>query len=101
MCYYFGMGFDMQTILDIVLLVVLLSSASWLFVVMSRYGGSVGRSFRIIGWGSIIMAVSHLIEVFTFYLPWHDTYGFMFTHRFLATMGFVTIAYGFKILVKK
>ncbi|MBU1558096.1 hypothetical protein KKC45_03990 [Patescibacteria group bacterium] len=95
------MEFDIKTIIDFILLATLLGSASWLFAVMSRYGGSVGKSFRIIGWGSLVMASSHLTEVITFYLSVHDIYALMFFHRFLATVGFVVIAYGFKTLVKK
>ena len=95
------MELDIKTIIDAILLLVLLSSSGWLFSVVSKYGGPIGKSFKTIGWGSLLMASSHLIEVFTFYLPLHDSYSFMFLHRLLATVGFVIIAYGFKTLIGK
>ena len=90
---------DIKFIIDLVLLIILLTSAVWLFSVVSRYGGSIGKSFKIIGWGSIVMASAHLTEVLTAHFFMHDVYALMFLHRFLATVGFVVIAYGFRTLV--
>ncbi len=95
------MSVDIKTIIDFVLLFILLISAIWIFFMISGYGGSVGRSLKIIGWGSIIMALSHLLEVSVAHLSIHNVYAFMFLHRFFATAGFVIIAFGFKTLVKK
>jgi len=85
-------------IIDFVLLGILIFSAGWMFLIVSGYGGPVGKSFKIIGWGAILMGVSHLIETLGHHF--FESGVIMFSHHFLATAGFVMIAYGFKTLTK-
>ncbi len=92
---------SIEIFIDVALASILLISAIWLFSIVSGYGGKIGKAFRFIGWGSLTMALSHIVELVTFYLPIHDEYLFIFTHRFLATVGFLIVAYGFKVLIKK
>jgi len=96
------MGTGLVSILDFIFLITVILSVIWIFSILSGYGGLIGKSFKIIGWGAVIMGISHIIEVISLSLPeHHSAYLIIFTHHLLATLGFIMIAYGFKMLMKK
>jgi hypothetical protein len=89
-------------IFDFAFLVAVIIAVIWIFSALSGYGGMVGKSFEIVGWGTVIMGVSHIIEVISLNLPGHhEAYLIIFAHHFFAAFGFIMIAYGFNILMKK
>jgi len=87
---------------DFIFLITIIAVVVLIFSILSGYGGVVGKAFNIIGWGTVIMGISYIIETIFINLPGHhQAYAIIFIHHFLVAFGFVMIAYGFKILMKK
>ena len=93
---------ELITIFDFIFLVTVIISVIWIFSILSGYGGVVGKAFKVVGWGTVIMGASHIIEVVSLKLPDHHEAIFItIGHHFLAAFGFFMIAYGFNMLMKK
>lgn len=93
---------EFTVIIDFIFLIGITLSFIWIFSIVSGYGGVVGESFKMIGWGAIVMGVSHIVEAVSLYLPnHHEAYSVILLHHFLAVSGFIIMAFGFKKLIKK
>ena len=96
------LSMELVAILDVIFLVIIVLSVIWIFSIVSGYGGMIGRSFKMVGWGAVLMGLSHIIEAVSLYFPeHHEAFFVIFFHHFLAVVGFMMIAYGFKVLIKK
>ncbi len=86
-------------IVDLVISIIMVLTVIWMFIILNGYGGSLGKAFRVITWGGVLMSMSHLIEIFGTYFPNYTGYNIMFLHRFLAVGSFILITYGFKMFI--
>lgn len=87
---------------DVALLAILLSSVIYIFTLVSGYGGKIGQSFRMIGWGVILMGVSHFVEtISTHFLMMQENNFMSLVYHSIASLSFVIVAYGFKKLMQE
>ena len=64
------------------------------------YGGVLGKSFTVIGWGSFILGIAHLTETLmirAFEIPNNLV---EFSHRIIVLVGFALVVIGFRMFVR-
>ncbi|KKP74536.1 MAG: hypothetical protein UR79_C0004G0025 [Candidatus Campbellbacteria bacterium GW2011_GWD1_35_49] len=95
-------NFNLVTFIDMSFLVAIFFSVIWIFSIVSGYGGEIGKSLKMIGWGVVLMGISYFVEIWSLTLPdHHEAYLIVFFHHLLSTIGFLIIAFGFKKFIKK
>lgn len=88
-------------IVDIIFLIIIASTSFWLFFMISGYGGSIGQALRLIAWGVVLMALSHIFDdVLRHFFNLSSEVYDLFYHLFVA-ISFLMVAYGFRMFVKK
>lgn len=92
---------SVSQVVDLVFFTTLVASSIWLFIILTGYGGSVGKSFRIIGWGALVFGLSRILQKFLMEF-WGNYEGAitLLTHFFEA-VSFVLILYGFRLFLRK
>ena len=73
----------------------------WVLFKLLGYGGIIGKSLSIIGYGIIIIGLSQFVETFGLILFTTNLIIIEIIHRFILTIGFIFIAWGFKNLMTK
>src|SRR3989338_2733725 len=96
------MELDIVSFLDILFLIAVFGSVIWIFYIVSGYGGVIGKSLKMIGWGVVLMGIAYFVQIWALRLPdHHEAYLIVFAHHLLSTLGFLIVAFGFKYFIKK
>lgn len=88
-------------IINLVLDFVLIAMSVWMLTIVTGYGGYIGRSFRVIGWGAFILGIAHLVETITFEVFGFSQFVVELSHRIIIVVGFALIIIGFQMFVQK
>ena len=97
--YFRGIILGME-ILNLVLDFFLIVLSLWMISLVTGYGGVLGKSFTVIGWGSFILGIAHLTETLmirAFEIPNNLV---EFSHRIIVLVGFALVVIGFRMFVR-
>ena len=65
------MELDIVSFLDILFLIAVFGSVIWIFSIVSGYGGVIGKSLKMIGWGVVLIGIAYFFHIFSLRLPYH------------------------------
>jgi len=75
--------------------------ALWLLFLVKDYIGLIGKSFRLIALGTIVIGLSQVFETVGVHFSLFDISFLQFTNRSLIFLGIIAIAWGVQCLIKK
>lgn len=73
----------------------------WVLLKLIGYGGIIGKSLSQVGYGIVIIGLSQFVETFGLILFNASIITIEIVHRFILTVGFFFVAWGFKNLMDK
>jgi len=95
------MEISFSIVMDLVFFSTLVASSIWLFIMLRGYGGSIGKSFGIIGWGALVFGFACILEKFLLqFFGSYESLISIFKH-FLDATALLLILYGFKLFLGK
>lgn len=95
------MEISFSQIVDLIFFTTLVASSIWLFLILTDYEGVIGRSFKIIGWGTLVFGLSRILEKFFFQFFSQYSEIVTLTSHFLEAVSFLLILYGFKLFLDR
>ncbi|OGD67643.1 hypothetical protein A2442_03665 [Candidatus Campbellbacteria bacterium RIFOXYC2_FULL_35_25] len=95
------MEVSFSVVVDLIFFSILVGSSLLLFIMLRGYGGSIGKSFGIIGWGALVFGFACILEKFL--LQFFGSYGSLISifKNFLDATALLLILYGFKSFLGK
>lgn len=73
----------------------------WVLYKLLGYGGIIGRSLSLIGYGIVIIGFSQMVETIGLIFVDSNVFDVHIVHRSILAIGFLLVALGFKNLMEK
>ncbi|MFA6999788.1 MAG: hypothetical protein WC241_01595 [Candidatus Paceibacterota bacterium] len=73
----------------------------WILFKLIGYGGAIGKSLSLVGYGLVIIGLSQAVETIGLMFIDKNVFDIHIIHRSILVIGFSLVAWGFKSLMNK